>query len=64
MSKPETTLRADDFDVEYYASAEELISAACYMANKKLGREQRNHWIDRFNCLLEMHEKKFPRKSP
>ena len=54
------TTEPDEFAVEYYASAEKLITAACYMANKSLGHKLRNHWIDEFNKLLSEHEKRFP----
>lgn len=48
---------------EYRKSAEDLITAACYMAAKETGRKLRNHWIDRFNEMLAEHERKFPREK-
>ena len=47
-------------DDEYRKSAEALITAACYMADKKTGRKLREHWQDEFKKLLATHERNFP----
>ena len=46
---------------DYRKSAEELITLACCLANKRLGRKLRDQWIDTFNKMLADHEAKFPR---
>jgi hypothetical protein len=45
---------------EYRASAERLISAACYMADPKTGRKLREHWQREFKKQLAEHETRFP----
>jgi hypothetical protein len=57
------TTKSDDLTVEYYDSAEHLISAACYMADPKTRRKLREHWQNEFKNLLAEHEKKFPRAN-
>lgn len=49
-------------DAEYRRSAEELITAACYMADPKTGRKLREHWQRNFKKQLEVHEARFPRE--
>lgn len=49
-------------DAEYRKSAEELITAACYMADPSTGRKLREHWQREFKKQLSIHEARFPRE--